>query len=76
MDKNAIKKFAIWARRELITRVSQRAAWYGIAEKDPIDDQLQAVHGQVLTKDEQAQRRALINRVKAHGYQQAMEEVA
>lgn len=76
MDKNAIKKFAIWARRELITRVSQRAAWYGITEKDPIDDQLQAVHGQVLTKDEQAQRRALINRVKAHGYQQTMEEVA
>lgn len=76
MDKNAIKKFAVWARRELITRVSQRAAWYGITEKDPIDDQLQAVHGQVLTKDELTQRRALINRVKAHGYQQTMEEVA
>ena len=38
MDKNAIKKFAVWARRELIARVSQRAAWYGITEKDPIDE--------------------------------------
>ena len=30
MDKNAIKKYAIWARRELIARVSQRAALYEI----------------------------------------------
>lgn len=29
MDKNALKKYAIWARRELITRVSQRATFYG-----------------------------------------------
>lgn len=33
MDKNAIKKFAVWARRELIERVSQKAMQYGI-EKD------------------------------------------
>ena len=33
MDKNAIKKYAVWARRELIARVSQRAALYGITEK-------------------------------------------
>ena len=26
MDKNAIKKYAVWARRELISRVTQRAA--------------------------------------------------
>ena len=26
MDKNAIKKYAVWARRELIARVSQKAA--------------------------------------------------
>ena len=28
MDKNAIKKFAVWARRELIERVSQKAMQY------------------------------------------------
>ncbi len=76
MDKNAIKKFAVWARRELIARVSQRAAWYGITEKDPIDEKLQAIHGHVLTPDEQAQRRALIAHIRREGYQQVMEEVA
>ena len=29
MDKNAIKKYAVWARRELISRVSQKALQYG-----------------------------------------------
>ena len=76
MDKNAIKKYAVWARRELISRVSQRAAWYGITEKDPIDEKLQAIHGHVLTPEEQAQRRALIWHIQKNGYQQVMEEVA
>ena len=25
MDKNAIKKYAVWARKELISRVAQKA---------------------------------------------------
>ena len=29
MDKNSIRKYAVWARRELIERVSQRAMIYG-----------------------------------------------
>ncbi len=37
MDKNAIKKYAVWARRELIERVSQRAMIYGITTKDTGD---------------------------------------
>ena len=76
MDKNAIKKFSIWARRELISRVSQRAAWYGITEQDPIDEKATALHGVVLTPTEQAQRRALIARIRKEGYTQVMEEVA
>lgn len=76
MDKNAIKKFAVWARRELISRVSQRAAWYGITEKDPIDDKVTVIHGKVMTENELAQRRALIARICSVGYQQVMEEVA
>ena len=76
MDKNAIKKFAVWARRELISRVSQRAAWYGITEKDPIDDKATVFHGKVLTESEIAQRRALIARIRTVSFQQVMEEVA
>ena len=34
MDKNAIKKYAVWARRELIEKVALRAGLYGITEKD------------------------------------------
>lgn len=30
MDKNAIKKYAVWARNELIERVTQKAQQYGI----------------------------------------------
>ena len=30
MDKTAIKKYAIWARRELIDKVSQKAMHFGI----------------------------------------------
>ena len=76
MDKNAIKKYAVWARRELISRVSQRTAWYGITEKDPIDEKLQAVHGHVFTPTELTQRKALIEHIRKQGYQQVMEEVA
>ena len=32
MDKNAIKKYAVWARNELIARVTQKAEQYEITE--------------------------------------------
>ena len=34
MDKNVLKKYAVWARRELIVRVGQRATFYGVTEED------------------------------------------
>ena len=37
MDKNIIKKFAVWARTELIARVSLKGVEYGITE-DNIED--------------------------------------
>lgn len=76
MDKNAIKKYAVWARRELISRVSQRAAIYGITENDCGDLRADSIHGQVLTPVEKKQRQALIMRVNHKGYQTVMEEVA
>jgi len=76
MDKNAIKKFAVWARRELIARVSQKAEQYGITEKNTGDTKDESVNGHLLTQSEQAQRVALIYRIRQDGYQQVMEEVA
>ncbi len=76
MDKNAIKKYAVWARRELIDRVSKRAAVYGITEKDMGDPTADSVNGHLLTDAEKRQRKALIRRIQEKGYQQVMEEVA
>ena len=76
MNKNAIKKFATEARRELIARVSQRALKYGISEKEvgnPNDD---SVNGHLLSSTEKKQRVALIEQIQEKGYEQVMEEVA
>lgn len=76
MNKNAIKKFATEARRELISRVGQRALRYGISDKEignPNDD---SVGGHLLSSTEKKQRAALIEQIKEKGYEQVMEEVA
>lgn len=76
MDKNAIKKYAVWARRELIERVSQRALVYGITAKDASDPNAESVNGHLLSQAEKRQRQALIRNIKEKGYEQVMEEVA
>lgn len=76
MDKNAIKKYAVWARRELIERVSQRALVYGITAKDAGDPNTESVNGHLLSQAEKRQRQALIRNIKEKGYGQVMEEVA
>lgn len=76
MNKNAIKKYAIWARRELIDRVSKKAMRYGISPDGAADPDAFSVDGRLLSDTEQRQRRALIARVAAHGYAQTMEEAA
>jgi len=76
MDKNAIKKYAIWARRELISRVSQKAAQYAIIDGDIADANAETINGIVLTNVEKTQRRNLIAKIKEKGYEQVMEEVA
>lgn len=76
MDKNAIKKYAVWARRELISRVSQKALQYGISEENTVPANATTVNGVILSNDEMKQRRALIERITDKGYQQVMEEVA
>ena len=76
MNKNAIKKFAVWARTELIARVSLKGVEYGITEDKMEDANADSVNGKVLSNNEKKQRMALIDRIKEKGYKQVMEEVA
>ena len=76
MDKNAIKKYAVWARRELISRVSQRAALYEITDKGFGDASSDSVLGRVMSAEEKRQRQALIAQIREKGYEQVMEEIA
>ena len=76
MDKNAIKKYAIWARRELIDRVTKRAAVFGVSKDDLSDPNADSVNGHLLSDVEKRQRQALIRRIEEKGYEQVMEEVA
>ena len=74
MDKNAIKKYAVWARTELIDRVCQRAVRYEVtADANPNAD---SASGKVLTPIEKTQRQAAIARMRDKGYEYVIEEVA
>ena len=79
MDKNSIKKYAVWARNELIARVAQKANQYGITEAEIISASADSIHGKLLTPAEKKQRTALIEKIKnkgKNGFQLVMEEVA
>ena len=76
MDKNAIKKYAVWARKELIARVTQKAEQYEITEKKTTPADADSIGGRVLTAAEKKQRQALIAKIKQDGFEQVMEEVA
>ena len=76
MDKNAIKKFAVWARRDLIERVAQKAAGYGITADEIISADADSIHGALLSDAVKRQRKALITEINEKGYEQVIEEVA
>lgn len=76
MDKNAIKKYAVWARKELIARVTQKAEQYEITEKKTAPADADSIGGRVLTVAEKKQRQALIAKINQDGFEQVMEEVA
>ena len=75
MDKNAIRRFAIYAREELIKRVTIQAATYGVTGKD---DDAGAVNAgdRVFSPEEREWRGQLVRRVRRDGFEQVMEEVA
>lgn len=56
MDKNAIKKFAVWARRELIEKVTKKAMLYGVTASEVVDADADVVNGMVLSE---AQKRSV-----------------
>ena len=76
MDKNGIKKYAVWARRELISRVSQRAAFYGVTDGDLPDASSDNINGRIISPVEKKQLQGLVAKVKKEGFEQVMEEVA
>ena len=49
MDKNAIKKYAVWARNELIARVTQKAEQYEITENKITSADADSIGGRVLS---------------------------
>ena len=76
MDKNRIKKFAIWARTELIMRVTQRAYYYGVDGESQANPDAGEVNGRLLTEDERRRRKKLVLKVQEKGFQNVMEEAA
>ena len=76
MNKSAIQKFAVWARRELIEQVSQRAYQYGVTAQGYGSPEDPVINGRVLSDDEKKQRKELIRQIQNKGYDQVMEEVA
>lgn len=84
MDKNAVKKFAVNARRKLIDSVSQKAYGLGISideikevEQIPNGSRIKINNDYVyLTDIETEHRERLIEQIEYKGYEQVMEEVA
>ena len=74
MDKNAIKKYAVWARNELIKRVSQKAQQFGIYPDKIVD--VNSVNGEPLSEKQSEQRKALIEKIRYRGFETVIDEVA
>lgn len=76
MDKTAIKKYAVWARQDLINRVKQKSYQYGITENEAIDKNADNVNGKLLSATEKTQRKALLRKISQNGFDHVIEEVA
>ena len=76
MDKNAIRKFATFARSELIQKVSQKALEFGISEENTSFTDKKVFTDEPLTNTEKTQLQALIKKIEEQGYNQVIEEVA
>lgn len=76
MNKSAIQKYALWARNELIEKVTLKAFEYGVSKDEIIDANADSVNGRLLTSKEKSQRQQLISKVSELGFDETIEEVA
>lgn len=76
MNKTAIKNYAIWARKELIERVTRKAYEYGIEKNKQGNKNEETINGKLLSKQKIKQRKELIQKINENGFDQVMEEVA
>ena len=76
MNDTAIKNFAIWARRELISDVQKRCMKYGILEKGSLPGTADTIDGRVLTSAERQQRAELLRLAADGGYRELVEQAA
>lgn len=76
MNKSAIQKFAIQARKDLIAQVKQQAYNYGIDANGFGDENATTVNGVVLPNEKVEQRKELIRVIKDEGYEKVMDRVA
>ena len=76
MNDNAIKNYAMWARRELISEVAKKCAFWGISDGDCPSAAADSIDGRVLTSLEKKQRADLLSQVKAQGFEQFIETAA
>lgn len=81
MDKNKIKSFAIWARRNLISAVTERAKRIGVTESE-IKEAIVVQGGFKLEGNDEIfklskkDRDKLVSEIREKGFEQVMEEVA
>ena len=61
MNKASIKTYAIWARNELISRVSQKAYEYGVEKDNIVSSDADSINGRLLSSDEKNKRKVLIS---------------
>lgn len=86
MNKNAIKKFAIEARKKLIDSVTDKAGMLGITKKScskPVTrgtdfEVYQTIAGTEVTLNRRQceQRRRLVSQIESRGFEAVIEEVA
>ena len=76
MNKTVIKNFAVGARVNLISAVTQRAYEYEITKDGENTAALDQVSGRPLTPTEKSQRSQLIARINEKGFDNVMEEAA
>jgi type II restriction/modification system DNA methylase subunit YeeA len=80
INRNALKNYAPKARRDFIAAVTTRAAKFGISDGEPVPMEEQGdvviIGGEAFPKTIGNQRKALLGRIRLHGFEQTMEEVA